>query len=68
MRQTLLLAALAVVMSMPACTTQQLYATGRGWQRSECAQKLDQSEYDRCMRDANIPYDSYKRETAPEKK
>jgi hypothetical protein len=48
---------------LPACTADQLYVAGQGAQRNQCAEKLDKAEYDRCMRDANIPYDSYKRQT-----
>jgi len=53
---------------LPACTAEQVYVTGQGWRRSECAEKLDKVDYDRCMRDADMPYDSYKRQTGSEQK
>jgi hypothetical protein len=49
------------------CTSQQGYASAQSWQRSECNKLLDQSERDRCMANASMPYDDYKRESAKAK-
>ena len=49
------------------CTSQQGYASAQSWQRSECNKQLDQSERDRCMANASMPYDDYKRESAKAK-
>lgn len=45
-----------------ACSSEQLYATGRNAQRSECIQRPDTQERDRCLKDADLSYDMYKRE------
>ena len=49
------------------CTSQQGYASAQSWQRSECNKQLDQSERDRCMANAAMPYDDYKRESGKTK-
>ncbi|MBL8439252.1 MAG: hypothetical protein JNM61_13715 [Zoogloeaceae bacterium] len=48
------------------CTSQQLYATGQSYQRNQCAHLPDQTEREKCQRDANLGYDDYKRETRPD--
>ena len=53
---------------LSACTAEQVYVTGQGWHRSECAEKLDKVDYERCMRDADMPYDSYRRQTDPKQR
>jgi hypothetical protein len=59
---------LLIAISASACTDEQLYRTGQAWQRNQCGHIPDQAQYDRCMRDTHIPYDSYKRETEPQQK
>jgi hypothetical protein len=66
MEKRVVLITLVAAVSASACTSEQLYATGQGWQRYPCSRIPDKTEYDRCMRDADITYDSYKREIARE--
>ena len=44
------------------CTSQQLYATGQQWRANECRRLADTAERDRCLRDARLPYDEYRRQ------
>jgi len=57
---------LLAALSTPACTVEQIYTSGRDWQRSQCVKILDAAEYERCMRDADLAYDHYKEEKASE--
>jgi hypothetical protein len=50
------------------CTAQQAYGTAQAWQRKQCNQLPDKTEFDRCMRNADVDYDSYKRHRDSEKK
>jgi hypothetical protein len=45
-----------------ACSSEQLYAAGRNAQRAECMKRLDAQERDRCLKDADLSHDAYKRE------
>lgn len=56
---------LATVLSMlllVACSTEQFYAAGRNSQRAECLKQADAAARDRCLKDANTSYDTYKKE------
>lgn len=44
------------------CSSEQLYATGRNAQRAECMKRADRMEQERCLKDAGLSYDAYKRE------
>jgi len=59
---TTLCAALVVVL-LNGCSSEQLYATGRNAQRLECLKLPDPQQQDRCLKDAGLSYDKYKRET-----
>jgi len=50
-----------VLAVLAACTTEQIYDSGRAWQRSQCAKVIDRREYERCLRDADLAYDEYKK-------
>jgi hypothetical protein len=56
-----LLAAALTAACLPACTTEQVYSTGKEYQRSLCSRILEPAEYERCMRDADFAYDEYMR-------
>lgn len=45
------------------CSAQQLYATGRNAQRAECMKLSDLAARDRCLKDADMSHDTYKKET-----
>ncbi|HWJ01734.1 MAG TPA: hypothetical protein VNU96_22175 [Burkholderiales bacterium] len=62
------LLALFVALSLSGCTAEQVYGSGQAWQQNQCGQIPDKVEYDRCMSKASATYDSYKRQTEPERK
>ena len=63
----LITVALTCSAASTGCTSQQGYASAQSWQRSECNKLLDQSERERCMANASMPYDDYKRESGKAK-
>jgi hypothetical protein len=63
MRRTSLLLCMLAALAVMGCTAEQLYATGRSWQHTECAKVVDPEQRDRCYEDANQPYGTYKRES-----
>lgn len=54
--------------SVAACTAAQVYNSSQAWRQNQCDKNLDKTEYDRCMTQANTPYDSYKHQTELEQK
>ncbi|MDD4881366.1 MAG: hypothetical protein PHR30_09390 [Gallionellaceae bacterium] len=60
--QKLILPGMIALLTLPACSAEQVYATGRNWQRQECAKLADLQERERCQADADQPYNAYKRE------
>jgi hypothetical protein len=59
-KSLLVLTLLSAAMLLSACTTEQLYQTGQGYQRNQCSRLPDKADYDRCMREREISYDSYR--------
>ncbi len=59
--QTLCIILLASTLTA-ACSSEQLYAAGRNAQKSECIKRPDAQERDRCLKDAGLFHDAYKRE------
>ena len=59
------LAALATLVPLfsSGCTAQQAYETGQAWQRNKCDRIVDFEERRRCLEAADVPYDSYRRQT-----
>lgn len=57
--------AAAIGLAVSGCTAQQLYSTGQSWQRNECIRMLDQLERERCLSNANTPYETYKKQSGP---
>ena len=43
-------------------SNEQFYVAGRSSQRSECLKQADAAARDRCLKDANTSYDTYKKE------
>jgi hypothetical protein len=64
----LALAPWVVASLLSACTAEQVYLAGQGYQRNQCNGLPDKADYDRCMSRTNTPYDSYKRQTEPTRK
>jgi hypothetical protein len=53
--------ALALGAALSGCTSQQMYAAGQGWQRTECSRMPDGTDRDRCLANAERSYDAYQR-------
>jgi hypothetical protein len=53
---------ICLTLVLAGCSSEQLYATGRNAQRAECMKRPDRAEQERCLKDAGLSYDSYKRE------
>ena len=60
MRQSVTLSITALLLC--GCSSQQLYATGRNAQRAECMKLVDLAARDRCLKDADMSHDTYKKE------
>ncbi|MGA8391462.1 MAG: hypothetical protein WB775_04935 [Burkholderiaceae bacterium] len=60
MRTQITVALLALLLA--ACSAEQLYATGRNAQRAECVKQADGVSRDRCLKDADMSHDTYKKE------
>ena len=60
MRITITLALTTVFLF--ACSTEQFYAAGRSSQRADCLKQTDTAARERCLKDANTPYDTYKKD------
>jgi hypothetical protein len=56
------LAALVAATLLGACSAQQLYATGREWQKNECRKIPDAAERQRCLESNARSYEDYKAE------
>lgn len=62
MKLLALTTALLTGILVAACSSEQLYATGRNAQRSECIKQPDAQVRDRCLKDAGLSRDAYNRE------
>jgi hypothetical protein len=51
-----------ITLLLAACSSEQLYATGRNAQRAECVKQADGASRDRCLKDADMSHDTYKKE------
>ncbi len=56
----LLVAALPVLLA--ACSSQQLYAVGQGWQQQECRKLADVQERARCEKSSAMSFERYRAE------
>jgi hypothetical protein len=52
----------ALLCSLGACSSQQLYGAGQSWQRNECLELPDEQARSRCLAGATAPYEQYKRD------
>ena len=48
---------------LAACSSQQLYNAGQGWQMQECQKLADPAERQRCEKSTAMSYDKYRAET-----
>jgi len=51
-----------IALVLAACSSEQIYATGRNAQRAECVKQADGVSRDRCLKDADMSHDAYKKE------
>ena len=51
-----------VAMLFAGCTAERAYTTAQAWQVNQCARLPEKADYDRCVRNADGSYDSYRRE------
>ena len=63
-----ILPTLTLVLGLAGCSSQQLYATGQGWQKQECQKMLDREQRTRCEQSAATSYARYQAESAAAKK
>ena len=56
-------ASVLLMLALCACTSQQWYGAGQGWQKNECHKIVDASERSRCLKNADTNYDAYQRQT-----
>jgi len=62
-----LIGAAAAILS--GCTWQQVgYFAGQQWQRGACYRLVEQTERERCLSNANMSYEEYRRQTEGAKK
>jgi len=54
----------AALMLCLGCSWQQAYMSAQNWQRESCYRLVEQTDRDRCLGNAGIPYDDYRRRTA----
>ena len=60
-------AAVAILSVASGCTWQLPYLAGQQWQRNACNALVEQTERDRCLSNANMSYEDYRRQTATAK-
>jgi len=60
--------AATIILVASGCTWQQAHSAGQTWQRNACNRLVEQGERDRCLRNAELPYDEYRRQTEGSKK
>jgi hypothetical protein len=53
--------ALAVLALTSACSSQQVYGASQAWRRNQCYQLTQLEDRQRCLKDADQPYDSYQK-------
>ena len=56
-------AAAAMMLGASGCTWRQAYSAGQGWQCNECNRLVEQTERERCLSNANMSYEDYRRQT-----
>jgi hypothetical protein len=45
------------------CSSEQIYNAAAGWRRNECYKIADLDQRERCMKEADRPYDAYRPQT-----
>lgn len=63
MRAFITVIALIASTLVAACSSDQVYNSGQAWRRSTCDQMADREQRDRCIKEADRSYDSFKKES-----
>lgn len=50
----------ALIATLGGCSSEQVYNAAQGWRRNECYKIGDLDRRDRCLKDADLPYDAYR--------
>jgi hypothetical protein len=58
---------LGLAAGLTACSAQQTYGVGQGWQRAECNKLPDAEQRQRCMASAAMSFDEYQRQSSAAK-
>ena len=58
----------ATLLAITGCTWQQAYSAGQTWQRNACNKLVEQVERERCLGNATMSYDDYRRRAEGTKK
>ena len=58
----------AAILFGGGCTWQQAYSAGQTWQRNSCNRLVEQTERERCLGNASMTYDDYRRQNEAAKK
>lgn len=62
MRHLSVMSVTLMALLLQACSSQQLYGTGQEMQRNECRKIVDMQEQRRCIANASMSHDEYKRQ------
>lgn len=62
MRHLSVMSVALMALLLQACSSQQLYSTGQEMQRNECRKIVDMQEQKRCLANASMSHDEYKRQ------
>lgn len=54
-------------LAVSACSSQQMYASGQSYRRSECNRIENAQERAACMKQADTSYETYRKETGSNK-
>jgi len=62
LRLTTLIGIVGAILAVGSgCTWRQAYSSAQGWQRNTCYKVPDESERERCLGNASMSYDDYRR-------
>jgi len=64
LRLSVMIGTIAAILSVASgCSWEQAYSAGQQWQRHQCNRLVEQTERERCLRNANMPYENYRRQS-----
>lgn len=64
LRLSVMIGTIAAILSVASgCSWGQAYSAGQQWQRNQCNRLVEQTERERCLGNANMPYEDYRRQS-----